>query len=534
MPSSPTASFFAGFARPFLSLCIVAASTVLAGLPGHSQPAKQPNFLILLTDDQRWDTIGVNNPDLPIRTPHIDRLANEGILFTRGFVTTPICAVSRASILSGQYARNHRIHYFVIPFSDEVFVRTYPAILQSGGYFTGQIGKYGVGATEEQQASFDFFDGDLAQGPAFHQYEGERVHDSEWLTRRTRDFLDRVPASRPFVLQVNYKAPHPSSAVAPEDEGKLAGVRIPAVATDTPEDGATLPAYVRRGLGGVAYKGEFGSDARRSRHVTRYLEKILSVDRSIGSILAELEARGLDENTVILFLSDHGTHFGEKQLTGKWTPYEPSLRIPFILYDPREAKAGGFQCEEMVLNIDIAPTLIDLAGLSIPEAMDGRSLRPLMRRDAGVAWRKHFFFEHFTAPATVPRPVPRNAGVRTENAKFFRWLDPSPPVQEYYDLADDPIERFNRVHDKSEDADRLRRLFDGWDAKHPENYEYLSYTHRPQVGNPDIDFEKLKAAHPNFFKRIDAARKRFGATWKEAVDNPELRWQIGKAAGFFY
>lgn len=503
-------------------------------LSASEVPAERPNFLILLTDDQRYDTVGVNNPDLAIQTPALDRLANEGVNFRRGFVTTPICAVSRASILSGRYSRNTNVHCFLIPFPEAVFPTTYPAVLKEGGYFVGQIGKYGVGATKAQQDLFNFFDADLAQGDAFHQYKGEQVHDSEWLTRRTEDFLDAVPSGQPFVLQVNYKAPHPSAAVAPEDVGTLAGHEFPTRPTDTLADGATLPAEVRRGLGGHAYAGDFGTAERRNRWIGRYLEKIISVDRSVGDIMAMLEGRGLAENTVIIFLSDHGTHFGEKQLTGKWTPYDPSLQIPFIVYDPRQRHIGGRVEDALVLNLDIAPTLMDLAGLPIPEGIDGQSLAPFLTGVRPEDWRTHFFFEHQTSPATIPRPIPRSMGVRSEDAKYLIWTDLSSPVEEYYDLAVDPIERTNLLDSRPKAADRLRTLFEAWETANPNTYTYMSYTHRPQSGAPEIDFQKLKEALPSHFKRIEKTVEAMGVTLEQAVNDPEIRWKVGVRSQYFY
>jgi arylsulfatase A-like enzyme len=494
----------------------------------------RPNIIFLLTDDQRWDSIGVNNPDLTIQTPAIDRLAREGINFVNGFVTTPICAVSRASIISGRHTRNHRVHCFLIPFPQDVFATSYPVVMKEGGYFIGQLGKYGVGATGRQMDFFDFFDGDLAQGEAYKDYQGERVHDSEWLTRRTRDFLDAVPDGQPFVLQVNYKAPHPSAAVAAEDEGTLAGVNFPPQPADRPEYGASLPKHVRQGLGAHAYQGDFGTPDRRNAWIRRYLEKIISVDRSIGVIVEELEARGLADNTVIVFLSDHGTHFGERQLTAKWTPFDPSLKVPFIIYDPRARETAGTVREELVLNLDIAPTFIELAGLPVPKELDGLSLLPFLKGQPPTSWREHFFFEHQTAPATVPRPIPRHMGVRTEKEKFVRWTDPQPPIEEFYDLAGDPLERFNTIERHPERADRLRQLFDQWERDNPDTYTFMSYTHRPQMGNPDINFEKLKQALPTHFERIRQVVEEMGVTWEQAKNDPEIRWQVGVRAQFFY
>lgn len=501
---------------------------------GSSSAALRPNILILLTDDQRWDAIGVNNPALKIETPNLDRLARTGVNFSRAFVTTPICAVSRACILSGRYSRNARMHEFLIPFDRDIWSTSYPALLKGAGYYLGQLGKYGVGATKDQQELFDLFDADLAQGEPFHSYKGENVHDSDWLTRRTRDFLDQVPAGRPFLLQVNYKAPHPSSVPAPEDLGRLKGTEFPAMPSDTPAMRALLPAHVLRGLGGSSYPADFGTPERRNAWIGTYLEKIISVDRSVGAIMAELDQRGLAGNTVVIFLSDHGTHFGEHGLTGKWSPYDPSLRIPFIVADPRLKPTAGTTNDALVLNLDVAPTVLDLAGLPPEPGMDGRSLLPLLRGEKPADWRHHFFFEHQMSLATIPRPIPRNMGVRTESEKYLVWTDPSPVIEEYYDLASDPEETKNLLAGRPEAAAVLRGLFQQWEKENPNTYDYMPYGSRPQTGAPHIDWEKFKAAQPEAYERIAAEIQSRGVSWDDAIEDPEARWEISQAVKYWY
>jgi len=506
----------------------------MAAAADSSRVTVRPNILILLTDDQRWDTIGVNNPALKIATPNIDCLAKTGVNFSQAFVTTPICAVSRASILSGRYSRNARIHEFLIPFGEDIWRTSYPALLKGAGYYLGQLGKYGVGTTKEQKETFDLFDADLSQGEPFHSYKGETVHDSEWLTRRTRDFLDQVPTNRPFVLQVNYKAPHPSSEPAPEDLGKLKGTEFAAMRSDTPAMRALLPAHVLRGLGGFSYPGDFGTPEKRNKWIGTYLEKIMSVDRSVGAIMAELERRSLAGNTVVIFLSDHGTHFGEHGLTAKWSPYEPSLRIPFIVADPRLKQTAGTTNAALVLNLDVAPTVLDLAGLPPEPGMDGRSLLPLLRGQKPTDWRHHFFFEHQMSLATIPRPIPRNMGVRTENEKYLVWTDPSPTIEEYYVLTDDPDEMKNRVAERPDAIATLRSLFQHWEKQNPNTYDYMPYGIRPQTGAPNLDWVKFKAAQPKAYERIAAEIKKRDLSWDGALEDPETRWEIGRAAKYWY
>lgn len=518
--------------HPVLAAILVLLPSVVP-VPG-AETVPRPNIIVLLTDDQRWDAIGVNNPGLAIATPHIDLLAARGVNFTEAFVTTPICAVSRASIITGRYSRNARVHEFLIPPPADIWSSSYPALLKNAGYFIGQLGKYGVGATKEQQELFDLFDADLAQGEPLREYDGRKVHDSEWLTLRTRDFLDAVPAGKPFVLQVNYKAPHPSSVPAPEDKGTLAGVPFPRHPTDRPEFNQSLPQHVRLGYGGNSYERHMKTDAKYQEWVRDYFEKIISVDRSVGDIVKELEARGLAESTILIFLSDHGTHLGERQLAAKWTPFDASLRIPFIIYDPRARDSAGTICRALVLNIDVAPTLMELAGLEIPDGIDGESLVPFLEGRAPADWRKHFFFEHQTSPAVAPRPIPRNMGVRGQDQKYVVWTDPGPVIEEFYDLGADPLEINNLISGQPEEVARWRSLFQQWEKDNPNTYDFMLYTHRPQTGSAEIDWARFAKAHPGPFKRIKAEVEARGVTLEDAVRDPDVRQEIGQAAKFFY
>nr|MCU0778563.1 sulfatase-like hydrolase/transferase [Akkermansiaceae bacterium] len=510
-------------------LCLFLGLSLTAAASGR------PNFLLLVTDDQRWDTVSVNDPKVALATPHMDRLAKEGVNFENGFVTTPICAVSRACILSGRYSRNNGIHEFLIPMTDAVFASSYPAQLKKAGYHIGQLGKYGVGATRAQIASFDVFHADCNQGPPFHDYRGKKVHDSEWLTLETRDFLDNIPKDKPFCLQVNYKAPHASSVVAEEDKGKLAHHTFDPLSAQVVEGFAKLPPSARKGFGHHVFLEEMGTEADYQRYRRTYLEKIASADRSIGEIRKLLERYGYDQNTIIVFISDHGTHYGEKKLGGKWTPYDQSLRVPFFLYDPRPNALKNVRLPQIALNIDIAPTLLDLAGLEVPPAMDGRSLAPLVR-GAKPAWREHFFYEHQTSPVGVARPIARFMGVRNLAENYVRWTDEKPVVEEYYDLPNDSWEINNLINnpEKLGKIARLRGLFTEWEKQNPNTYAYHPYGPRPQTHARDIDWQRYRKAWPQAYEKIAAEVKRLGVSWDDALNNPETREAIGKATGWYY
>jgi arylsulfatase A-like enzyme len=268
-------------------------------------------------------------------------------------------------------------------------------------------------------------------------------------------------------------------------------------------------------------------------YMSHYYEKIMSVERSVGNIIKMLEEKGVADNTVIIYLSDHGTHFGEKQLGAKWTPYEQSLRIPFIVYDPR-TKAKGAVSDEMVLNIDVAPTLLDLAGVPIPETMDGKSMKPLINGEK-TTWREHFFFEHFVSP-TAPFYIPRNDGVLTKTSKYVRWIDLDPVVEEFYDLVKDPMELNNVIDDPdyTRQVEESKSLFYDWRKKYPAEIDYRPYQQYGQSGVMDMDWEKFKEFRPEQYARIEAEIKRMGVTWEQAINDWDVRFEICKNAKYWY
>ena len=494
----------------------------------------RPNLLVFLTDDQRADTLGCYNSMCPIQTPNIDRLAANGIRFDNAFVTTPICMVSRASILTGRYNCNTRLYQFRTPLPDDAFAESYPVHLKKAGYFTGAFGKYGVGVTPAVLETFDVFDGQAVQGPEFREYLGRTMHDAEWLTVKAGEFFEQIPSDRPFCLQLNYKEPHPTSVPDPVDDHLLDSHFFDRVPTDTPADFASLPEYVRKGYGRENYETDFNKDGDHNPFMRQYHEKIVSVDRSVGEVMNMLREKGLLNNTVVVFLSDHGTHFGEKQLGGKWTPYDASLHIPFIIVDPRAKVSGGTVCDEFVLNIDIAPTLLDLAGVAVPPVMDGLSLSPLLHGKSGFS-RDCFFYEHYTSPAPI-KYIPRNAGLRSKSEKYVRWIDTDPVSEEFYDLSADPLERNNLINNESycERIEQVRRRFDEWREKNPSTYRYDQYGERPQSGAPEIDWEKFRQVRPEEYERIKTEIERLGVTWEQAMNDWEVRYEICSNAEYWY
>ncbi len=438
-----------------LTFCFFAVSLAFpAPAPAADRP---PNIVFLLADDLRWDALGCTGSPVA-RTPHLDALAARGVNFRNHFVTTSICCVSRASILSGQYARRHGINDFQTAFTPAAFAQTYPALLRAAGYRTGFIGKYGVG-TVMPEKEFDDWRGFPGQGRYFEK--GDPGHLTAKMGDQALEFLRGCDAARPYCLSVSFKAPHAQDGAPrefppdPRDESLYADVTVPVPRTADPRFFAGLPKFVQESEGRRRWKNRFDTPQRFQQTARDYFRLVTGLDREVGRIVAALRERGLADSTLIVFTSDNGFFLGERGMADKWLMYEPSIRVPLIVYDPRlPERDRGRTVEALTLNIDLAPTLLDSAGVTVPAAVQGRSLLPLVLGER-PAWRSDFFYEHHT----LPKIIPPSEGVRTERWKYLRWLAAEPAVEELYDLRADPQEEHNLVSvpEHRDMLDRLRR-----------------------------------------------------------------------------
>jgi arylsulfatase A-like enzyme len=401
----------------------------------------RPNIVFLLADDLRWNALGCMG-DKIIKTPNIDALAAQGVLFRNHFVTTSICCVSRASIFSGQYARRHGINDFRTPFTAKAFAQTYPALLRAAGYRTGFIGKFGVG-DKMPEKEFDYWRGFPGQG----RYQQGRVHLTRLMGDQALEFLKGSGGSKPFCLSVSFKSPHAQDGAKREfppdlrDETLYENATIPVPKTATEKYFQLLPKFVQSSEGRKRWKRRFATPEMFQKTARDYYRLITGMDREIGQIVAALREQKLEGRTLIVFTSDNGFFLGERGMADKWLMYEPSIRVPLIICDPHApAKERGRKVDAMTLNIDLAPTLLDFAGLPVPRKMQGRSLRPFVQ-GGNPAWRTEWFYEHLT----LPKIIPPSEGVRTTRYSYIRWVGANPAVEELYDLQTDPQEEHNLV-----------------------------------------------------------------------------------------
>jgi len=440
----------------------IAAADTESPAATNKNKKSPPNIVFVLTDDQRYDALGcMGNPI--IKTPHIDSLAAEGVLFTNTFCTTSICAVSRATFLTGQYARRHGIHGFRKSLTREQFAKSFAGLLRARGYRTGVIGKWGLGGKLPVD-QYDYFKGYRGQGRYFPKGKSGQpgVHLTHRLGDQAIEFLDGCSQKKPFLLQLYTKAAHCQDGDPwpfqpdPRYNDLYTDVKIPKPTTATEEHFKALPAFLRKSEARKRWFVRFANPELYQKSVKDYYRLVTGIDDVVGRMRDKLKEKGLAENTVFIYTSDNGFYLGEHGLAGKWFMHEESIRLPLVIYDPRlPEKHRGRKVEEFVLSTDIAPTIGDLAGAPIPDVMQGRSVLPLMhgKNGAELDWRTDIFYEHLFKHSRIPQ----TEGVRTKRFKYTRYVSEKPVYEELFDLKTDPHEERNLANDPKH-ADVLKRL----------------------------------------------------------------------------
>lgn len=426
--------------------------------------AERPNIVFLLTDDQRWDTLGCYGNTI-IHTPHLDALSQRGVTFDRAFVTTSICAPNRACILTGQYCARHGMWFFDRELAPQQLAQTYPALLKRAGYRTGFIGKYGVGEPPGPDV-FDFNKGFPGQGRFRIERDGQKTHLTRVMAEQAIEFLEGCEAGQPFALSISFKAPHVQDSASVKSEqfpydtdpaiaDLYRDIVIPPPPTANSESFDRLPDFIKNSENRSRWAVRYWGPERAQESLKGYYRLISGVDAAVGRIVAALRKRGFAENTVVIFSSDHGQFLGEYGLAGKWYPHEVSIRVPLIIADPRlPADLQGSRRSEFALSIDLAPTMLALGEVGIPEAMQGRSLVPVLRGETPADWREAIYYEHHFDPPWEGMTIPRNEGLRTRRWKYIQYIDTQPLYEELYDLEVDPHESVN-LAGRPEQVDRI-------------------------------------------------------------------------------
>ena len=435
---------FLFFAAALLSLTVSAADS-----------RARPNIIFILIDDLRWDEV-----DYPfVKIPNIQRIAHEGVRFENSFVTTPLCSPSRASYLTGQYAHKHGVTDNTDHSPRSYELVTFPRLLHDAGYETAFLGKWHMGVDDNPRPGIDYWVSVKGQGsyldPEFN-VNGKREIKHGYFTDILNDyalnFLKQKHA-KPFLLYVSHKAVHPDliqyadGSVSDASGGKFIPAEATRVFTLTPSFriGPVTPSHPQTNLlccaKSAIYRRSVRRRSRTDETIRNRLRMLSSAEDGVADIFKTLEHQKQLDNTLIIFTSDEGYFYGEHGLSKeRRLAYEESIRVPLFMRWPKLIRAGS-SVDHFALNIDIAPTLLEIAGVSAPKEIQGRSLVPLLRSEQ-TPWRDSFLIEYFS-DKVFPRVYKMGyQAVRNERWKYIHYVDLN-GMDELYDLKADPYEMNN-------------------------------------------------------------------------------------------
>lgn len=488
----------------FLNINWVQAQSGRQDLAMERIPDAGPkNVIFILSDDHRFDFMGFTGKVPWLETPNMDRLAKEGAYFPNTFVTTSLCSPSRASILTGQFSHTHTVVDNGAPAPEELIY--FPQYLQEVGYQTSFFGKWHMGGEDDDpRPGFDHWESFKGQGVYYNptlNINGERksyedsTYITDLLTEHALDWLKERDKEKPFFMYLSHKAVHAEFMPAKRHAGKYENEKIvlpPSFFTSAqPVKGKSNPYGQRNYTGttnqvedkvdypqgflneraqkadefekpasGEEYYGEarmpdwqkmqreswhgvdymYHGDMDFETFYKRYCETLLGVDESVGAVLEYLDEENLDESTLVIYMGDNGFSFGEHGLIDKRHFYEESVKVPFLVRYP-EVLEGNQVIDKMIQNIDVAPTILELAGVQKPEQMQGRSIMPILKGE-DVKWRDRIFYEYYWENAFPQTPTMH--GVRTDRYKLIRYHGVW-DTNEFYDLQEDPYEMHNLI-----------------------------------------------------------------------------------------
>lgn len=441
----------------------------------------RPNIVFLMADDQTTYSLGCYGTP-GVETPNIDQLARDGMVFDRHYVSTAICMASRCNVMTGMFEYRHGCNFEHGPLVRNHWEKSYPMLLRKAGYVTAMAGKIGFEVAAKPNGNRgepkvlpadDFDHWGAGPGQTFYQtaknksmakYAKEWPHSTLSYGAFGRDFIQaNADGGKPFCLSVSFKAPHKPVQPDPKFDNVYAGKKF------------TKPAnYGRR------YGEHFSLQSRQGRQFERfhsweyssnydavmasYYQQIYAIDVAVGMIRDALKSAGVADNTVVIYTSDNGFMCGSHGYGSKVLPYEESSRVPLVIFDPRHANSGRqLRSKSLTGNVDMAATMLDLAGEPIPTNMDGKSLLPVYSDPTSVV-HQHLPLINVWGP----KPV-YSLSVVTATEKYINWpysKDEFTPTEELYNIELDPLEITNRIAMKSDTGrlDELRRIYDGYVA----------------------------------------------------------------------
>lgn len=442
----------------FRKLIILSLVFGVLGLCGRSDPINKnfknvsdrgydsmsrPNVVLIIGESHRSEALEGSGNSF-IKTPNLKKLASEGILCNNFFVTTAICSASRASILCGQGSNTHGINDFATDFTKDAFSNTLPMQLQKAGYTLGWIGFFGVGKNPPKN-DFDFWEADIP-------WMKDGKHNIDLTVETVNDFIDGSGRDKPFFVCVNFKAAHeidptdstPAHYVVQDRFKDLYNnITITEPKTADPKYWNEFPSFFKdeQNIGRKRWEGFFSTKELLQQSTKDYYRLVTGLDDAIGRIRNKLVKAGLDKNTIIVYTSDHGFSLGEHGLMGKWYPFEVSMHVPFILYDPGNPGLAGTRFSEFTLNVDIAPTILRLVGLDPPKEMEGQNIIDAI--NGHIKPRDFFIYEHSFLGA--PRLFKTKA-VISKRYKYIAYTENG--YEQLFDIVNDPEESVNLVNVK--------------------------------------------------------------------------------------
>lgn len=473
----------------FLKLCSVVFLIVLTMQAcNQKDQAKNPNFLFILVDDQPFDALESSGRYPFLKTPNMQRLQDEGAIFNNYYVTQSICSPSRASFLTGTYPHIHGVNQnneYVDP--DWETYKPYNSHLQKAGYETAHVGKIHMAHYKKEEhirPGFDYWFSFIGQGEYFDPMvndNGKEYQDKGYmtdiLTDKAIDWLKKKrDPNKPFSLNLWHKAVHENHSPAPRHKDMYAEDELPVPPYDTHlEDFKGKPEWQRIKAWDSKWKEYVHSDTIipkkwpiKGDKFKTLLECLAAVDESLGKVLATLEEIGELDNTVIIYSSDNGYFMGEHGYWDKRIAYESSMKIPMLIRYPKKIKPG-LVINQNALNIDLAPTILDIADVETPKYMQGESMVKLFDEQPDQNWRESFMFEYFVDDA-YPYAGPNMLAIKTEQYKLVdAFLEDD--IDELYDLKKDPGEMNNLINNEeyNEVENKLRKDLEKLKVKYKYN-----------------------------------------------------------------
>ena len=473
-----------------LASILLVAGYVKAEKKGKSE---RPNIIFLLTDDQRFNALGCMGND-EIQTPNIDKLAAKGIMFTQHYNPTAICMGARATIMTGMYEHKTGCNFSHGALHPDKFELSYPMLMKKAGYAVGFAGKFGYAVKSGGNSSyhkyedlpvdkFDWWKGwpgqgeyNTAENKYMAEYAEEYPHVSRALGAAAKDFMTEYGhKEKPFCLSISFKAPHGPVSPDPDFDDVYAGKDFAEEENYWRENGEHLSKQSKQGR---QYKklGDYWKPEKYDVSLAKYYQLIYGIDQAVGMILEELEKQGLADNTIILYTTDNGYHCGAHGFGGKVLPYEEGSRAPLLVYAPN-AKGNGKLSNALTSNIDMAPTMLDLAGVEIPTNMDGKSLVTLFDKP-----NKEVRDHDILIQAWGENPT-HCLSVVADQYKYLYWFygKEMEPVEELFCLKDDEGEMNNLINDAAhaKQLAKMRKLYDAeveeWKVEAVKDHGYEKY-----------------------------------------------------------